>query len=166
MLRRNRFFRDRAHPFDTDIRWSINFREIQIKTRTHHDHNRQHWKGYCDQQSDRFLKLSPLLQVPVTRRHFVSSGSFQDVRGELIEEVQNCHVQSPPCISHRLWGAFRICMIIQEMKIAEKSQNQHTQKSVQQTTDGYQPTKSAANQYRIYEVICNAVWVKQWISPI
>ena len=69
MLRRKRTFRDRTHPFDTDIRWWIIFQGIQIQTRRHSDHNWPHWKGNCDQQSDRFLKLTPLLQVsPVTRR--------------------------------------------------------------------------------------------------
>ena len=63
------FFRDRNHLFDTDIRWWINFQEIQIQMRRHCEYNRLHWEGYCDQQSYRFLKLTPLLHVSlVTRR--------------------------------------------------------------------------------------------------
>ena len=88
MLRKNRISRDRSHLFNTDIRWWINFQEIQIQTRGHRDHNRQQWEGYCEQRSDRFLKLTPVLQVLVTRRHLASGGSFQDVCGELIGVVQ------------------------------------------------------------------------------
>ena len=49
--------------------------------------------------------------------------------------------------------------IIKKMKIAEKK-SKSTIMSVQQTTDGEQPTKSAANQHRVREVICNALLVK------
>ena len=41
MLKGNRIFRDRSHPFDTDIRWWIHFLEIKIQTRRHNDHNRE-----------------------------------------------------------------------------------------------------------------------------
>ena len=51
-------------------------------------------------------------------------------------------------------------LIIQEKKIAEKK-SESTKLSVQQTTDGEQPTKSAANQHRVREVICNALMVKK-----
>ena len=61
MLRRNWSFRDRTHPFDTDIRWWINFQEIQM--RSYCDHNWLHWMGHCDQQSYQFLKLTPLLHI-------------------------------------------------------------------------------------------------------
>ena len=50
-------------------------------------------------------------------------------------------------------------LIIQEMKNAEKK-SKSTKLSVQQTTDGEQPIKSAANQHRGHEVICNAMLVK------
>ena len=60
MLRRDGIFRDRSHLFDTDICRSVNLQEIQIQTKRHCDHNRQHWQGYCDQQSDQFLKLTPV----------------------------------------------------------------------------------------------------------
>ena len=53
-------------------------------------------------------------------RVFASGGSFQDVCGELIGVGENRPVQRPP-LSYLLWGAFRIYLIIQEMKIAEKS---------------------------------------------
>ena len=50
-------------------------------------------------------------------------------------------------------------LIIQEMKIVEKK-SKSTKLSVQQTTDGKQPTKSAANQHRVNEASCNALLVK------
>ena len=50
-------------------------------------------------------------------------------------------------------------LLIQEMKIAEKK-SKSTKLSMKQTTDGKQPTKSAANQHRVHEVICNALLVK------
>ena len=50
-------------------------------------------------------------------------------------------------------------LFIQEMKTAEKSQNQQ-KNSMQQTTNGEQPTKSPANQHRVREVSCNALLVK------
>ena len=56
-------------------------------------------------------------------------------------------------------------MIMQEMKIAEKK-SKSAKLSVQQTTDSEQPTKSAANQHRVHEVICNALLVKSQIFPI
>ena len=129
------FFLDRTHPFVTDIRCWINFWEIQSQTRRHRDHNYQHWEGYCEQQSNRFLKLIPLLQVLVARRYFANSGSFRDVCGELIGVVQDRPVQGPPFISNRLWGTSRISIIIQEKKIAEKK-SKSMKSSVQQTTDG------------------------------
>ena len=48
-------------------------------------------------------------------------------------------------ISNLLWGAFQMSLIVQEMKIAEKK-SKSTKLSVQQMTDGEQPTKSAASQ--------------------
>ena len=60
---------DRTHPFDTDIRWWINFQEVQIQTKRHCDHNWIHWMGHCDQQSYRSLKLTPPLHFSlVTQR--------------------------------------------------------------------------------------------------
>ena len=58
-------------------------------------------------------------------------------------------------------------LIIQEIKITEKK-SESTILSVQQTTDdkqmtisvAKQPTKSAATQHRVHEVICNALLVK------
>ena len=60
------------------------------------------------QQSDRFLKLTPLVQVSCTKV-FSSGGSFQDVCGELLGVVQDHPVQSPPFTSRAklLWIAFR-----------------------------------------------------------
>ena len=58
-----RFFTDTTHPSNTDIRRWINVREIQIQTRRHSDHNWLHRDSHCDQQSNRFLKLTSLLQV-------------------------------------------------------------------------------------------------------
>ena len=63
MLRRNEIFRDRPLLFDSDSWWWINFQESQIQMRRHCDHNLLHWEGYCNQQSDWFLKSTPLLQV-------------------------------------------------------------------------------------------------------
>ena len=68
MPRRNWIFRDRTHPFDNDIQWWINFREIQIYAGRNCDHNWIHWMGHCDQQSYRFLKLTPLLHVTLVTR--------------------------------------------------------------------------------------------------
>ena len=104
MLRRNQIFRDRTHPFTTDNRSWINFQKIHIQVSWHCDHNRQHWKGHCHQQLDRFLKLTSLLQV--LWKYFASSDSFQRVCGKLIWVVQDRPVQSPPFISKLLWGAF------------------------------------------------------------
>ena len=56
-------------------------------------------------------------------------------------------------------------LIIQEMKIVEKT-SKSTKLSVQQTTNSQQPTKSAANQHRGHEVICNALLAKRWIFLI
>ena len=65
---KEQIYRDRTHPFDTEIRWWIHFEEIQIQMRWHCDHN-NYTEGHCDQQPDRFLKLTPLLPVSlVTRR--------------------------------------------------------------------------------------------------
>ena len=79
--------------------------------------------------------------------------------GELIEVVQHRPVLGSPFISKLLWGTLRISMIIQEMKIVEKK-SKSTKLSVQQTTDGEQPTKSAANQHRVHGVIFNALLMK------
>ena len=104
MPRRNRIFRDGTHPFDTDIRWWIHFQEIQTQTRRHCDHNYLHWEGHCDQQSDRFLKLTPLLQVSlVTWRSLpvvvVSKTCVASWSGWVCSETS--------FISNRLWGVFR-----------------------------------------------------------
>ena len=120
-----------------------------------------HRLGHCDQQSYRFLKLTPLLHVSlVTRRSSPAVTVFKMCvhRGG----------SEPPCsetffISNLLWGAFRMSLIIQVMKIAEKK-SKSTNILVQQTTDGAQPTKSAANQHRVHEVICNALLVHNGFS--
>ena len=101
--------------------------------------------GHCDQQSDRFLKLTPLLDVSSDTKVFASGGSFQDVCGELIGVGQNRPFRDL-LNSNLLWRAFWEFSIIQEMKIAEKI-SKSTKLSMQQTTDGEQPTKSAANQH-------------------
>ena len=36
---------------------------------------------------------------------------------------------------------------------------------IQQTTDGEQPTESAANQHQVHEVICNVLMVKKMDFP-
>ena len=51
-------------------------------------------------------------------------------------------------------------LIVQEIKIAEKK-SKSTKLSMQQTTDGEQPTKSAANQHRVHGVICNVLLVRK-----
>ena len=61
--------------------------------------------------------------------------------------------------SKLLLRVFRVSLIIQEMKTAEKK-SKSTKLLVQQTTDGEQPTKCAANQHRVHGVICNALLVK------
>ena len=59
-----------------------------------------------------------------SRTKVFASCSFQDMCGELIGVVQDRPVQSPPFVCNRLWGAFRMHLIIQEIKIAQKNQNQ------------------------------------------
>ena len=156
-VEKKRIFRYRAHPFDIDIQWWINFQEIQTQMRTHCDYSRLQWEGHCDQQSNRFLKLTSLLQVSlVTRRSspvVVSKMCVASWLGWIRTALSETSF-----IFNRLLGAFRMSLIIQEMKIAEKKKINKT--SVQQTIDGEQPTKSAANQHRIHEVICSALTVK------
>ena len=81
------------------------FSGVSDSTKRHTHHNRLHWEVHCEQQSGRFLKLTPLLQVLVTRRYFASEGNFQYVYGELVGMVKNRLVQSPP--SNLLRGALR-----------------------------------------------------------
>ena len=113
MLFRNQFFSDKIHALDTDIRRKVHFQQTQIQTTRRRDLKRQNREGYCDQQLNRFLKLTPLLQVLVTRRYFASCSS-QDVCSELTGAVQYRLVQSLPSlqslqslISDLLWGALR-----------------------------------------------------------
>ena len=107
MLRRNRSFRDRTRPFDTDIRWRIGFfEESQVQTRRHRDHNRQYWEVYCYQQPHWCLKSRPLLKVLVARSYFSIGGGYQNMCGELIGMVQDRPVRSPPFIFIFLLGAF------------------------------------------------------------
>ena len=142
------------------------------------DHNRLH-EGYCDQQSDWFLKLTPL----VHRKVLASAASFQDVWGELFWVVQDRSVHSPPftskanlltkfllssqqtfavCILLCVW----ISMLIQEMKIAKGKKSKSTKKFQSNRRTTASSRQSAANQHRVCDVICNALWVKQWILQI
>ena len=105
----------------------------------------------------------PVLEIDTTvacqssyAKVFASGGSFQDVCGELIGVGQNRPVQRLPFSLIFFWGAFRMSLIIKDMKIAEKK-SKLTKHSIQQTTDSEQPTKSAANQHRVHGVICNAI---------
>ena len=127
------------------------------------DYNWLHWMGHRDQQPYWFLKLTPLLHVSlVTRRSSPVVAVFKMCVASWSGGSE------PPCsetffISNLLWGAFRMSLIIQVMKIAEKK-SKSTNILVQQTTDGAQPTKSAANQHRVHEVICNALLVHNGFS--
>ena len=161
MLRRNWSFRDRTHLFDTDIRWWINYQEIQIQTRRNSDHNWIHWMGHCGQQSHRFLKWAPLLHVslvtqrssPVVVIYKMCVASWSGwVRTALFRDRHYLY----PSV-----GSIRMSLIIQDMKMLEEK-SKSTKLSVQQTTDGEQPTKSVANQHQVHEVICNALLVKYW----
>ena len=96
-----------------------------------------------------FRKLTPLLQVLVTRKYFASGCSFPHVYGKLIGVVQDRLVYSPAFNSNLLWGEIRIFMIIQKMKVAENNLKS-TKLSVQQMTDSEQPTKSTANQHQVF----------------
>ena len=130
MLRRNWIFRDRAHPFDTGIRWWINFHVIQIRWEKNCDHKWIHWMGHCDQQSYRFLKLTPLFLV-----NLVTWRSSQVLIVFKMCVASWSGWSEPPCsetsfIPNLLWGAFRMSLIIQEMKIAEKT-SKSTKLSVQ-----------------------------------
>ena len=59
-------------------------------------------------------------------------------------------VLSKVCLSHPL-----MCLDKSTTKI-----------SVQQTTNGWQPTKGTAIQHRVFNIIGYALWVKQQIFPI
>ena len=58
---------------------------------------------------------------------------------------------------------FFFFFLIQEIKIAEKKIKFTCPFKLQTTADSQQ---SAANQPRVFDVICNALWVKQRIFPI
>ena len=123
MLGRNWILRDRTHPFNTDIRWWIDFQEIQIHTRRNCDHNRIHWMGHCDQQPYLFLKLIPLLHVSlVTLRSSPMVVVFKMCVASWSGWVRTA-LSETFFISNLLWGAFRMSLIIQEMKITEKNKN-------------------------------------------
>ena len=159
MLRRNWIFRDRTYPFDTDIRWWINFQIKKIQTRTNCDHNWLHWMGHCDQQSYRFLKLTPLLHVSlVTRRSSPVVVVFKRCVASWSGWVRTA-LSEIFFISYSLLRPFRRSFIMQEMKIAEK-RSKSTKLSIQHTTDAEQQTKSATNQHRVHKVLCNALLVK------
>ena len=64
---------------------------------------------------------------------FTSGGSFQYICVVSWSGWFRTTLFRPPFISNLLWGAFRIAMIIQEMKIAEKK-SKSTKISVQQMT--------------------------------
>ncbi|XP_041349233.1 putative nuclease HARBI1 [Gigantopelta aegis] len=80
LLRRNRIFRDRTHPFDV-FDDDVIFAKFRFR--------RQEILAITDDisvdilLSKRMGSLTPLLQVLITLRYF-ASGSFQDVCGELI----------------------------------------------------------------------------------
>ena len=95
ILRKNRILRGKTHPFDIDIRWWINFQEIQIHPRGHCDHNRLHWEGHCDRQSDRFQTDTTVSSQSSYTKVFASGGSFQDECDELIGVGQNRSLQRP-----------------------------------------------------------------------
>ena len=153
------FFRDKTNPFDTDIPWWINFQEIQMQTRRNCDSNWLLWMGHCDQQSYWFLKLTPLLHISLVIQR--SSPVVVVLKMSVASWLGWVRTASSDTsfISYLLWGAFRMSLITQEMKIAKKK-SKSTKLSVQQTTDGEQPTKSSTNQHRVHEVICNALLVK------
>ncbi|XP_041372129.1 putative nuclease HARBI1 [Gigantopelta aegis] len=80
LLRRNRIFRDRTHPFDV-FDDDVIFAKFRFR--------RQEILAITDDisvdilLSKRMSSLTPLLRVLITLRYF-ASGSFQDVCGELI----------------------------------------------------------------------------------
>ena len=80
LLRRNRIFRDRTHPFETfdDETVFKKFRFRRQDTVTTTDIIERDITA-----SNRTGSLTPLLQVLVTLRYF-DSGAFQDICGELI----------------------------------------------------------------------------------
>ena len=159
MLRRNWIFRDRTHPFDTDIQWWIHFQEIQIQTRGNCDHNWLHWMGHCDQHSYRFLKLTPLLYVSlVTRRSSPLAVVFKMCLASWSGWVKIALFRD----LFYLWPSVRS---VSDVLGYPKNKNRGekvkiTKISVHHTTDGEQPTNSLANQHRVREIICNALLVK------
>ena len=149
MLRRNDILWDRTHPLDANSQWWIKFQEIQIQRRRHYDHNRLRWEGHCDQQSDRFLKLTPLLHVSLVTRKSLPVVVVSKMCVELIGLVQDHPVQSAPFISkaNLLWKAFRYpkdidfrftCMNFQVYPRNENrgEKKKSTNISMQQTTNG------------------------------
>ena len=140
------FFRNRTYPFDTDIRWWINFQVILIQTRRNCDHNWIHWFGNCDQQSHRFLKLTPLLHVSLSYMVFASGGSFQDVCGELIGLGKIRPVQRP-LLSRTICGErFRCPSLSKKRKSRRKSQNQqNSQCSRRPTATSRQKARQSAS---------------------
>ena len=92
-------------------------------------------EGYCDQQSDRFLKSTPLLQVLLIRKYFASGDSFQDVCLELIGWFRTALFRVLRLSLTFCGLGFRFSTIIQEVKIARKK-SKSRKISVQQTIDG------------------------------
>ena len=95
----------------------------KAKEQTNNTLNRQYWQSYCHQQSDRFLKLTSLLQALVTQRYVSISVSFQDVYGELIWMVQNRPVQRHPFISN-VWERFGFPWLSKKWKSRRKKKSQ------------------------------------------
>ena len=147
---------DRTHPFDTDIRWWINFQEVQIQMRRNCDHNWIHWMGHCNQQSQRFLKLTPLLHVSLV--------TWRSSPVEVVFKI--CVVSWSGWVRTALLRDSFISTAGSVSDVLDYPRNENcgekvsTKLSVQQTTDGKQPTKSAANQHWVHEVVCNAFLVK------
>ena len=91
---------------DSDELGTTPVKTVVKSDHTHSDENALwpyswlHWEGHCNQQSDQFLKLTPLAtechcQLSNTKI-FARGGSFQDMCGELRGTGQNRPVQRPP----------------------------------------------------------------------
>ena len=107
------------------------------------DYNWLHWMGHRDQQPYWFLKLTLLLHVSlVTRRSSPVVAVFKMCVASWSGGSE------PPCsetsfISNFLWGAFRMSLIIQGMKIVEKKS-----KNQQNFTFSRRPTASSRQKAR------------------
>ena len=224
MLRRNRIFRDRIHPFDTGIRWWLNFQEIQIQTRCLLcDCNRLHWQGHCDQQSDWCLKLTPLLQVSLFTRKpspvviisekcvarwswWVRTALLRALRlsltfcGERFATPQtltsavirphtslygvcHCLTVGSEHIAHSnatssvtktltLFSAefaFHISWYVWFPQLSKTRKSRRTcqnQRKFNTADNRLLAADKAPSRHHVFDVVCNALWVKQQIFPI